>query len=151
MHEQIDHHHEKRAHRKGFVKVGDGASMVDDAFFDNRNEMKHRAHREPVAVEPIVQVAADRDEQVEVFRASEPVRHAVEDLLDPAGSLTARRAFAARFVREELGETPRDEHGVDGLVEHHHRARSEHHPVGLLHEVHVERRVEVLVGACEPL
>ena len=67
---------------------------------------------------------ADVEQQVEVLGPAQAVRHAVQHLLDPAGALAARRALAARLVREELREPPRDEQRVGGLVEHHDRARS---------------------------
>ena len=72
------------------------------------------------------EVVAEPEQQVEVLGAAVAVRHPVEHLLDPARALTARRALAARLVGEELGDAPRDQQRVDGLVEHHDRPGAEH-------------------------
>ena len=122
-----------------------------DAAHRRRTERADRGLHERRVRDAGRDVAADRDQEIEVVGTTRAVRHAVEHLLDPARAFAARRALAARLVREELGEPPRDEHRVDGLVEHHDRAGAEHDAERLLHEVHVERRVEVLVAAGEPL
>ena len=46
MHEQIDHGDQEGAHRQGLVEVGDGAAIVDDALFDDGDEVEDRAQGE---------------------------------------------------------------------------------------------------------
>src|SRR5829696_310994 len=62
------------------------------------------------------EVVPESQHEVEILGAAMPVEHAVQHLLEPPRSLAARCALAARLVREELRDAPRDEQRVDGLV-----------------------------------
>ena len=55
-------------------------------------------------------VVAGVEHEVDVLLAAEPLLEAVQDLLDPAAPLPARRALAARLAVEELGDPPRRPH-----------------------------------------
>ena len=46
VHAQIDHRHEEGAHRERLVEVGDGAAVVDDAFFHDGDEVEDGAQGE---------------------------------------------------------------------------------------------------------
>ena len=110
---------------------------------DARAERADRRLRER-GVQAGDDVVTEVEHQVEVVGPPEPVRHAVQDLLDPTRPFATRRALAARLVGEELRQPPRDEQRVGGLVEHHDRSRPEHGLEVVLHVVHVGGLVEML-------
>src|SRR5581483_5191807 len=89
-------------------------------------------------------VVADVEEQVDVLRATLPRDDAGEDLLEPRGALTARRALAARLLREEAHDAVAGAHDVGVFVHHPDRARTEHGSC-LAHGAGLERQVEVLL------
>src|SRR5947208_5848176 len=61
-------------------------------------------------------VVAHIEEEVEVLLAPRTVLDAVHDLVDPARTLAARRALAARLVVEEAGDAPSRPHRAGGVV-----------------------------------
>ena len=134
-----------------FDLVAEVLVQARDRTHRRRAERADRGLHERRAGDPGRDVVADVEQQVEVFGTTLAVRHAVQDLFEPARALAARSALAARLVREELHETPRDEDRINRVVVDHDRTGAEHHAERLLHEIHVERRVEVLVAAGEPL
>src|ERR1700734_1040114 len=59
---------------------------------------------------PRRQVVADVHEQVDIGVASVAVLDAPQDLLEPAGAFTTRRALSARLTPEEPGDPPGGPH-----------------------------------------
>src|SRR3569623_149575 len=68
----------------------------------------------------------DRRHQIDVAFLAFAVTDAARDLLEPAGSLAARRALTARLVREELEDAPQRARDVGLVIHHDDAARAGH-------------------------
>src|SRR5665213_1542407 len=99
-------------------------------------------------------VVAQIEHQVEVFDSTAAVLHAVHDALEPARTLTTRRALSAGLSREELGDAPRRANDARGVIEDDHRAGAEHRtflahfvlPEGCVQHVRTEPRSRHAAG-----
>ena len=110
---------------------------------DGPEHADRRLLRRPL--QPRGDVVAHVEEQVEILLAPVPVLDAVQHPLQPAGSLPAGGALAARLPREELGDPPGRPDHAGRRVHDRDRPRAEHR-AGLGHLVLTEGEVE-LVGA----
>src|SRR5512138_1973700 len=96
------------------------AKMFEEALHRHRRSVAERA--DGVAAD----VARHAVQQVKILLPALAVLDAVDDAVHPAGTFTAWRALAARFLEIEIRQALQRAHHAHRLVHHDHRARAEH-------------------------